>query len=179
MTRVKRLVRWLSALALPSLLHAWPAFAADDEEAAFDRTPTDCVSTMRIDRTDVLDDQTIVFYMRSRNTAYRNYLPNKCPGLEKSGRFMYTVRSSRLCKVDLITVLEEWGLGFQPGFTCKLGEFHPLSPAEIASLRVEKRRGIRSDTAVKEEPVKPATSDEPATSEPGTEAPPADPATKP
>jgi hypothetical protein len=173
MTRVKRPVRWLAALALPSLLYAWPAFGADDDEAAFDRTPTDCLSTLRIDRTEVLDDQTIVFYMRNRKVAYRNYLPNKCPGLERAGRFMYTVRSSRLCKVDLITVLEQWGVGFQPGFTCKLGDFHPLSPAEIASIKAEKRRGIRSDTAVREEPV------EPETSEQSTDAAPAETATKP
>jgi hypothetical protein len=171
MTRVKRLLIWLSALALPSSLYVWPA--SGDDDAVLDRTPKDCVSTMSIDRTDVLDDQTIVFYMRGRKTAYRNYLPNKCPGLEKSGQFMYQVRSSRLCSVDLITVLERWGVGFQPGFTCRLGEFHPLSQAEIASLRVEKRRGIRSDTAVREEPV------EAETPEQDKEAPPAESPTKP
>ncbi len=169
MTRSTRLMRCVSALALPALLYVWPALGADDDEAAFDRTPRDCLSTMTIDRTDVLDDQTIVFYMRGRK-AYRNYLPNKCPGLAKSGKFMYRVHAARLCDVDLITVLEQWGVGLQPGFTCKLGEFHPLSPAEIASLKVEKDRSTRPGRGIKEEPVEPAAP-EPDSPAPAAETP--------
>ena len=119
--------------------------------------------------------------------AYRNYLPKKCPGLENSGKFAYKVNSSRLCRIDTITVLERSGgggvpltpdlqiPGFQPGFTCRLGEFHPLSPAEIASMKVEKRRGRRSDGGVREEPVAPEKSEQDSQQEPA----PADPAAKP
>jgi hypothetical protein len=86
-----------------------------------------------VDRTHVLDDQTILFYMRG-DRAYRNYLPRKCPGLEREDRFMYETRGGRLCSIDTITVLEQWGARLERGQTCGLGEFHPLSPEEIEDL---------------------------------------------
>jgi hypothetical protein len=158
MTHSRRLGEWLSALALPWMLSAWPAAAADDEDAALDRTPRDCVYTSSVRRTEVLDDQTIIFYMRGNKVAYRNYLSRKCPGLARAGRFMYEVRGSRLCNIDTITVLEQWGVGLQPGFTCRLGDFHPLSPAEIANMKSEKERGTRPDAAVEEQAVEPTGS---------------------
>jgi hypothetical protein len=158
MTHSKRLVSWLSVPALLSMLAGWPALAADDEDAALDRTPRDCLYVSSVRRTEVLDDQTIIFYMRGNKVAYRNYLPRKCPGLARSGRFMYEIHMSRLCSIDTITVLEQWGVGLQPGFTCKLGDFYPLSPAEVASMKIEKKNGTRPDEAVEVQPVEPADS---------------------
>jgi len=109
------------------------ATAAGQDEAAFDRTPRDCVVTQTIDKTDAVDDQNILFYMRG-NKVYRNHLPRKCPGLERENRISYETHSSRLCSIDTITVLEDFGVGMRPGFTCRLGEFVPLSPAEIEEL---------------------------------------------
>ena len=117
--------------ALLPLLAA--ATAAAQDEAAFDRTPRDCVVTQSIDKTDAVDDQNILFYMRG-NKVYRNHLPRKCPGLERENRIGYETHSSRLCAIDTITVLEDFGVGIRPGFTCRLGEFVPLSPAEIEEL---------------------------------------------
>lgn len=159
----KRVYLGLSALALPWLLAGSTATYADDD-ATFNRTPRDCVITQSIARTDILDDQTIIFYMRGKNIAYRNYLPKKCPGLKRWDRFGYHVTAGRLCSIDLITVLENSigpGAGFGPGtgldrfdqgFTCRLGDFHPLSPEDIASLKIEKEGGPRPD-AVKTQPV--------------------------
>jgi hypothetical protein len=111
------------------------------------------VQTQSIARTDILDDQTIIFYMRGKNVAYRNYLPNKCPGLKRADRFSYQVTAGRLCNIDLITVLEiglrvdrEIPGGFERGFTCRLGDFHPLSPEDIESLKIEKEGGARPDS---------------------------------
>jgi hypothetical protein len=146
---------YLPAFALPWLLAGSAAVVADDE-AAFDRTPRSCVQVQSIARTDILDDQTIIFYMRGKNIAYRNYLPKKCPGLKRSDRFGYQVTSGRLCNIDLITVLELSlfpGRSFDPGFTCRLGDFHPLSPADIESLKAEQEGGPRPD-AVREKPAK-------------------------
>jgi hypothetical protein len=117
--------------ALVPLLAA--ATAGGQEDAAFDRTPRDCVVTQSIDKTDAVDDQNILFYMRG-NKVYRNHLPRKCPGLERENRIGYETHSSRLCAIDTITVLEDFGVGLRPGFTCRLGEFVPLSPAEIEEL---------------------------------------------
>jgi hypothetical protein len=165
MTYRKRLVSGLFAPVLLSILAGWSVSAAADEDTALDRTPRDCLYVSSVRRTEVLDDQTIIFYMRGNKVAYRNYLARKCPGLARSGRFMYEVHMSRLCSIDTITVLEQWGVGLQPGFTCRLGDFYPLSPAEVASMKIEKERGKRPDESVDVEPVKPA--------EAGEDAPPA------
>ena len=138
MIRVSLTRLCLTAGLLP-LLGAAAAFGqADDEDAAFDRTPEDCLITSRIDQTEPIDDQNIIFYMRG-DKAYRNTLPRTCPGLLRESRIAWTTHTSRLCSIDTITVLEDYGVGFRPGFTCRLGEFVPLSPAEIEDIDLRKR----------------------------------------
>jgi hypothetical protein len=125
-----------------------PAVAQDDEDQPFDRTPQDCILASSIDETDATDDQNIIFYMRGQR-AYRNHLPRKCPGLERENRISYKLTGTRrLCSTDTITVLEEsvfgGGVGvggFREGFTCRLGEFVPLSPAEIEELEARREEG--------------------------------------
>jgi hypothetical protein len=131
MTRSQRLHRWPLIWAIPLLLGSWPVVAQDDEP--LDRTPQDCLSLASVDSTRALDDQTILFYMRG-GRAYRNYLPRKCPGLERENRFMYESRGGRLCSIDTVTVLEQWGGRLERGQTCGLGEFHPLSREETEEL---------------------------------------------
>lgn len=48
---------------------------------------------------------------------------------------MYSPTGNRLCRVDTVTVLEQWGFGLTRGFTCSLGEFHPISEADLAELK--------------------------------------------
>jgi hypothetical protein len=110
----------------------------DDEDKPFDRTPEKCVTVQRIDQTDALDDQTIIFRMRG-DRAYRNTLPNKCPGLQRENRIAWATSTSRLCDIDTITVLEDFGVGFRPGFTCRLGQFVPLSEAEVEDIDLRKK----------------------------------------
>lgn len=57
---------------------------------------------------------------------------------------MYETRTSRLCSNDTITVLEDVGVGLRRGFTCRLGEFLPMSPADVEELELrEEGRGGR------------------------------------
>ena len=156
----KPLLVGLCAVALPWLLAGSTAVRADEEQQ-FDRTPRDCVQTQSIRRTEIVDDQTIIFFMRGKNSAYRNYLPKKCPGLKRWDRFGYQVTAGRLCSIDLITVLERSGAsafgrsslgGFEPGFTCRLGPFLPMSPEDIESHNAEKAGGA-GPNAVKARPV--------------------------
>ncbi len=137
---------FFSALAF-ACLGAGSSVVADEDATTFDRTPRQCVQVHNVAYTDILDDQTIVFYMRGNKIAFRNYLPKKCPGLKRWDRFAYNVTAGRLCNIDLITVLEQWGTRFEPGFTCQLGDFHPLSPGDIESLRLEKAKAPRSGSA--------------------------------
>src|SRR5688572_32774502 len=93
-------------IAVLPLLAAASALAQDGEDGAFDRTPESCIIVSRIDQTDAIDDQNIIFRMRG-DRVYRNTLPNKCPGLERENRIAYKTRSSRLCNIDTIKVLED------------------------------------------------------------------------
>jgi hypothetical protein len=120
------------------LLAAASALGQDGEDKPFDRTPQDCVSVARVDQTDAIDDQNIIFRMRG-NRVYRNTLPNKCPGLQRENRIAWATSTSRLCSVDMITVLEDFGFGFRPGFTCRLGQFVPLSEAEVEDIDLRKK----------------------------------------
>ena len=106
---------------------------AQDDDPVIDRTPRDCLSTNRIDRTKVVDDQTVLFYLRGGD-VYQTILPRDCPGLERNDRFMYSSFGGRLCDTDTITVLENFGGRFDRGFTCRLGSFHQISEAEADDL---------------------------------------------
>ena len=171
----------LAACVVP-LLVALPLLAQDDEEAAFDRTPQDCVRTQNIDSMKAVDDQNLIVRMDGHK-VYRNHLPRKCPGLVRENRFAYETRSSRLCSIDMITVLEEFGFGFRPGFTCRLGDFVPLSPAEIEDLdqRAEDGDGRQTQSVIETEAVELEEADEsgeasesaPAETADGADAPPA------
>jgi hypothetical protein len=105
----------------------------DDDE--FEPRADNCIWLRQLDRTEVIDDQNILFYQHG-NRVYRNYLPRACPGLDREERFMYEARSNQLCSVDTITVLEDWGsTGLTRGFTCALGEFRTVTEEEIEELR--------------------------------------------
>lgn len=152
MTRGSTIRLTLTACFLPALV-VTPALAQDGDAEAFDRTPRDCVSLNTIDETDAVDDQNIIFYMRN-GSAYRNHLPRKCPGLERENRIAYKIEGSRrLCSINTITVLEDGfgggGLPFREGFTCRLGEFVPLSPAEIEDLDLgDDENGRRTQSTI-------------------------------
>lgn len=105
-----------------------------DPNLPFDR----CVSVGGIDRTEVLDDQNILFRMRG-GRVYRNFLPRRCPGLARNA-FSYRARGSQLCSVDVITVLENVGIGARQGATCSLGGFYPVTAAEVDAIKLEIER---------------------------------------
>jgi len=110
--------------------------ADEDDEAFFDRTPTNCISTSRIRNTEIIDDRTILFYLRG-GRIYSNVLQRDCPELEREDRFAYVARGGRLCSIDLIQVLPRFGVGFSIGATCALGQFHPVTSEEAELMELE------------------------------------------
>lgn len=156
MSRMNR-PRLFGLALVPLLAFGWGTADAQDTDQ-FDRTPQQCVNTSSIDRTRVLDDRTILFFMRGRR-VYRNYLPRKCPGLEREQRIMYKTQGSRLCDIDTITVLEEWGGRLTPGFTCPLGAFIPITPEEVDDL-MRPKEGEGSRDAIESEAVELPDEDE-------------------
>ena len=112
------------------------ATLADDLDQLGDER---CVTLSSISRTDVVDDQSVLFYMRDR-TIYENQLPRRCPGLRSNRTFMYKTSLPQLCDLDMITVLYNQGFGFSQGATCSLGRFHPISDDEAVALKAGERQ---------------------------------------
>lgn len=95
--------------------------------------PVNCIQTNRIRSTNIVDDQTIDFRM-SNGTIYRNTLPNRCPGLRPGDAFSYRTTQSRLCRIDVIRVINTTG-GPRFGASCGLGQFVPVKPADVPETR--------------------------------------------
>ena len=78
-----------------------------------------CLDVVRIKETRILDDQTILFETVG-GAIYISRLPARCSGLRIAGAFSYGTAISKLCKQDIIAVVES-GSGL--GSRCGMGEF--------------------------------------------------------
>lgn len=85
----------------------------------------DCIPLTQIRETKAIDDQTVVVYAGA-DRAYKNQLPNKCNGLRSADSYMYKTSESRLCSLDVITILNRYGGDFSQGASCGLGKFEPI-----------------------------------------------------
>jgi hypothetical protein len=134
------LLPWGLLLASSVSLGSLDASAQGGETT--DSSSIECVSLTSITRTEVLDEQTILFHMVGQET-YTNYLPRECPGLDERARFTYKTSTGKLCNSDTITLLER-GPQLRPGITCRLGEFLPASAGKVLDLTLgEDSRGAR------------------------------------
>jgi hypothetical protein len=120
-------------LALAALVSCSAVLAQEPAATAAVGKTVSCVQLNRIDSTQVLDDKTIIFRMRGNNPRYyKNTLPYKCSSLGFEKAFSYKTSTSQLCSVDIITVLQNYGGGLQPGVSCGLGKFEPYTlPAKV------------------------------------------------
>lgn len=146
-----------TALFALSLSPLSSSLAEESLDAPLEEGGERCVDMRRISRTEVIDDHNILFHMRG-GVIYRNYLPHRCPGLKRRDAFMYRTTISRLCNIDVITVLYDYGFGFTPGPSCGLGMFHEISKDEAQALKEPRD--------LEPEPIPPAEPEEP-----GLEAP--------
>jgi len=104
-----------------------------DEDEADDRETQNCINVRTLRRTDVVDDQRIIFYM-SGKTTYLNIMPQQCKGLSRNRRFSYSTTGRSLCSFDAIRVLQDSGGGFYQGKLCRLGQFHPITREDAAEI---------------------------------------------
>ncbi|RNL67781.1 DUF6491 family protein [Zhongshania marina] len=100
--------------------------------------PERCVNLRRIERMDVVDKRSILFYMNGKE-IYLNDLPHSCNGLSRHRTVMYRTSLSELCNVDVITVLNSVGSGFLPGASCGLGHFYPISKENAEKIKQQSR----------------------------------------
>lgn len=128
---MKRHLLLLTA-CLPALLVPATTSSQEDE----DDGDSTCVTTRIIDRTEILDNHTIVFHMRGGD-IFLNRLDRTCRGLTPRSTFSYRTASSRLCASDSITVIERAGPRFESGATCGLGIFESIHEETLAMLKGE------------------------------------------
>jgi hypothetical protein len=115
--------------------------AAEEDVATEDDTYKRCINSGSIRSTSVENDRSIVFHMRGRK-IYLNALPASCPGLAREGRFSYTTYGSRLCRSDLIRVIDHSGFGLLQGRACRLGGFQLVTKEDLADLFEDRDRPI-------------------------------------
>lgn len=107
----------VAALAIGASLSITSAQAADSV----------CLATYQIDRTKIVDDSTIIFYMHN-GKAWKNTLPHKCSGLKYSNGFSYSTPTDTICSnLQTIKLIDR-------GTTCGLGEFTPFTPPASGPL---------------------------------------------
>jgi hypothetical protein len=107
-----------STLFLFSTLFASSVFG-ESQSDKYLREREACLDVMRIKETKVFDDQTILFEAYG-GTVYICRLPARCVGLKISGGFSYDGSMGKLCKQDIIRVVD---VGTGPVSTCGMGEF--------------------------------------------------------
>ena len=116
---------------------ALPSFANeldDDIDEIDDDNAEKCISVRTLRRTEVVDDQHILFFM-SGKTVYINRLPRPCRGLSHERRFSYSTHSRNLCNFDAIRVLSDVGGGMFEGRSCRLGSFILTSKEAVEAAR--------------------------------------------
>lgn len=119
-----------AAFAIAAVLAGAPAVAEDQDTQADEN----CIPLNRINNVEVLDRQHLLFRMTGRN-HYLNTLPHACPSLRRHTPIMYRTSLNRLCSLDTVRVLENYGGGYYPGAGCGLGTFTPISDDEIKALK--------------------------------------------
>ncbi len=120
----------ITLLALVGTLHAQEQDSVDDLDGA---DAQNCVPLVSVDRTDVVDDRNILFFMKDGRVLL-NRLRNRCPELKVEESFMYRITMNRICHLDSITVLRNIGFGLGSGASCGLGKFYPISPDEAKAM---------------------------------------------
>ena len=114
----KYIITAVTGLLVLCIIPSFNIFAESKAEKYLGKRDT-CIDIIKIQETRILDDQTILFELSS-NEVYISRLPNQCYGLKMADAFSYSTSLSRLCKQDIIRVLEEDTTATS---SCGLGEF--------------------------------------------------------
>lgn len=141
-----------AALCLLTLTPTASSFAHDEGDV--DEGGERCIDTRRISNTRIVDKQNILFYMRGGD-IYHNELPRACMGLRSGKTISYRTSLSRLCSNDLITLLDNFGMGMSRGPSCAIGKFRPVSKEEAEAIR----QGPDAD--IEPEPIEPSVPEQP------------------
>jgi len=120
---------FLASLVLASGVSAQSAPRSQQRWVA-DGAPVNCISLQSIRSTHVVDDTTINF-VTSNTRMFTNTLPRACPRLGLNRAFSHNSRTTQLCAVNMITVVQSGG-NRVTGPACGLGQFQPMKPVAAA-----------------------------------------------
>jgi hypothetical protein len=121
---------------------AWvPPAKAQEEEPGIDDGNVRCISTRRIRRTRIIDDQNVLIYLTA-TTIYHNVLRNACHGLERRRTFSYHSSDGLLCEGDGLSPMagEVWG-AVRPPASCWFGPHVKISKEDADAMRDAKKNG--------------------------------------
>lgn len=121
------------------LLLSFLAGTATAADTRYGHKPLRCLSLTNIRQITILDNQHIVFDTND-DGHYLNALPYPCSSLRRSRAIMYRTSLSRLCDLDIITVLDDVGPGFRPMGSCGLGVYEPVDHDELRELKQKLRK---------------------------------------
>ncbi len=169
------LIATLACSGLAAAQNGGAEASGDAAQSDEPRMAQPCLNHPAIRRTKVLNDRNIVFVMRD-DAIYNSQLPRQCPGLRRNSLVNYGIANSRLCAGSLFQVLwDQGGNNYLPGAVCKLGNFVPITEAELEDLttmtepergrRNSRRSGRSSREAVTTEQVELPAPSEPAAAE--------------
>jgi len=131
-----------------------------------------CISLSTIDRTEVIDDRTVAFFLIG-GRVYLNHLDRACRNLGRDRPFSYRTSTGQLCSLDVINVIEGFGPGANIGDTCGLGDFVLSDEEEVEILQGERDPIEVEAEEVEVEEVEAEAAAEAAAGSPGAAAEPA------
>lgn len=122
MNRINGLCHGAAAALVLTGLALGPAFAdaakTGKEEGTTTGRPTQCLRISLIDHTRVVDNQTILFFMRA-GRAYQAKMDKPCPNLKREAQWTYWSGTDTLCPGQIITVRRHLAGGL-PGASCAI-----------------------------------------------------------
>lgn len=122
-----------------------------EKGAGLDRKPVRCVWLPQLREIKIVDNGTLLFYMRSGG-VYRNSLKDKCSGLTRSSGISYQVTTMHLCQADMVNAFDPFAV-VQP-LPCRLGQFVPIAPLEAKDMLVGPKGALALRNEVRVEEVK-------------------------
>lgn len=129
---MRTLITWLGVMGISFV--AATAYAVENPPAS--ENGQRCIRISEIKRTEVVDDQNILFHLYNKRT-FNNRLPHSCSGLGQTKAFQYKTSQTELCNVDSISVLHNTAGSLLPGVPCPLGMFEPVAPKKNLKAATE------------------------------------------
>jgi len=100
-----------------------------------------CISTARVRKVHVMDDQHIAFEM-GRGVYYLVQFRRSCPMLERDAAVVYEA-NGQLCRLDVIRPIQALGASTRLGPPCQIPEFQKMNRDQFLLVKKELKNSER------------------------------------